>query len=654
MLKFISYISLLFILSVRLYADNLQAPVNAIYDPINSRYLVTQTNNQLVALDKEMQNAETLLTLNSPAELYTHYNKLYIADMNIILEYNIENMQELSRHELNTQIKIKTITGDGNDNLYFVNANDNKFYKYNLTNSELTEIVISSNTLTITDIDYMTESLYCAVIENSISKVIEYDLQTNATDILYSNQSLIGINGIAHDDNYIYAYYFGSGINKGVINRINPISKQSVTIKSDLPIYSSFEYSIALQSLIVSQTSKNALALYLVGVADSPDLLYPENNSSIEENKVIFRWQAISPAVALYEFNVSEDTNFVENVRSYTYQTNQSTFVVLDTSKVYFWRVRGINLGVNGQWSDTYKFKTGNMSYGAPKLITPATNATNIGILPTFVWSKSPAGIYALQISKILDFSTIEYEVSNLIDTVFTISEPLSANTEYFWRVRAYSSLESPIVWSNPSAFSTFNSVPEPPVLYYPLNMVINVSKTPTLEWNSVANTNSYEVWLSDHQEFIGNSTKIYEVESKPNSSKQSLHISDTLKNTWYYFWKVRGINDYGDGQWSETWGFVTINSGGNPGSVIENPEIINAYPNPADDFVSADIALPIGEEFKIELVNSLGATIETPKYEIINQDNSIKISTASLVSGIYFGIVKSSNKSYILKIVKQ
>lgn len=652
MSKFLYYLSIIILCSLQLYSAALQSPKNAIYDPINSRYLITQSNNQLVALDNDMLNAEFILSLDSPAELFIQSSKLYIADINKILVYKLSNMEQIARYDLNPDLKIKSITGDGNEFLFIANANDNKIYKLSLTNSELTEIIVSSNTISVADLDYMNQALYCAVAENNTSKVLKYDLQSITTELVYSNSSLVGINCIANDNNSIYAYYYGSGINKGQIAQINPLTKTASIIKSNLAIYSSLEYSEELQSLIISQTSNNALSLLFVGIAGKPNLIYPLNNSSIEENMVVFKWDKI-PGIAAYNFSISTDSTFTEFVRSYSFQTNQSSIVILDTSEVYFWRVCGVNLGVSGKWSDTFKFKTGNMTYSTPELLSPAANATNIDLSPTFIWTKSLAGIYALQISKIVDFSSIVYEVTNLTDTTYSLSESLSPNTEYFWRVRAYSSLDNPIKWSNQFAFSTFNTPPASPELYYPPNNVVNVSKTPTLEWNTVSNTKFYDVWLSDIIDFPDTNTWKFEVEAKPHTPKQTISIADTLKNTWYYYWKVRAKNDLGIGQWSDTWAFITFNSGGNPGSIADKLDEIKAYPIPAADYVYAEIPFENLTEFKLSLYNSAGISIDLPNYEVMNQDSLIRIPIVDLSAGMYYIIIKSSEKSYLLKFVK-
>lgn len=653
MLKHMIYLGIVLMLSMRLVAVALQQPINAIYDSEYSRYLVTQSNNQLVALDKNMQNAVSLLNLDSPAELYIQNSKLYIADINKILEYDLDNMQELSRYDFNSDFRIKSITGGGGDCLFFVNSYDSKIYKYDLTSSELSVIKTNANALSIPDIDFKNNALYCAVIENNNSKIIKYDLQTQAEDVLYSNPDLKGLNCIAHDENNnIYAYYYGAGINKGVIRKINLLTKVGTNIKTNMPAISSLEYCKEFQSLLLTKTSENMLSLVLVGVATKPNLIFPLNNSSIEENMVVFRWESI-PGVASYNFNVSEDSTFTNSVRSYKYQSNQSDIVVLDTSKVYYWKVQGENLGINGEWSDTFQFKSGNMNFGNPSLINPKANATNVGLQPTFVWSKSIAGIYALQISNKLDFSDLEYDVFNLTDTVFAVTQPLSQNTEYYWRVRAYSSLENPIVWSNFSSFRTYRFPPEAPELYYPLNNAINVSKTPILEWNTVANTDSFDLYLSENIGFPEGNTRTYEIEAKVNSPKQVLSIIDTLKNNCYYYWQVRGKDAFGVGEWSDTWGFQTLDSGENSGIILDNYEAIKTYPIPANDFIYANLPLIDEAIVEISLCNSLGISIGTPQYEIINQSNTIKISTADLASGVYYIIIKAEDKSYLLKVVK-
>jgi hypothetical protein len=98
--------------------------------------------------------------------------------------------------------------------------------------------------------------------------------------------------------------------------------------------------------------------------------------------------------------------------------------------------------GDDGPTSGT--FNVGLNVYAGPPagtitLVSPANNTTDQSTKPTFSWTNSApaqAANYRLEVAKDAGFTNIVYSVV-VTGTSHTPSAPLSANTRYYWRVRA-------------------------------------------------------------------------------------------------------------------------------------------------------------------------------------------------------------------------
>ncbi len=86
-----------------------------------------------------------------------------------------------------------------------------------------------------------------------------------------------------------------------------------------------------------------------------------------------------------------------------------------------------------------------------------------------------------------------------------------------------------------------------------PANGATGVNTLPLLQWSLATDANSYDVELATNPSFAPNTI----VASKLNSSTGSFQISNALIEGGVYYWRVRGKNDCGDGNWTETQVFV-------------------------------------------------------------------------------------------------
>jgi hypothetical protein len=239
---------------------------------------------------------------------------------------------------------------------------------------------------------------------------------------------------------------------------------------------------------------------------------------------------------------------------------------------------------------------------------------------------------YHLQISEASDFSSLSVDTSDLIVTSLSHINPLKGETKYFWRVRA-SNEGNYSEWSEVWSFTTL-PLPSKPLLVFPLNNEINVSLKSKLKWEQTALANKYEVQVATEIDF---KNIVFEKISVLNTV-----TTIELEPQTTYFWRVRGINDGGVGQWSEIWKFTTTIAG------LVTSEIpfltIEYFPNPFDKEIIFNIDLRESHYIRLDITDALGIgfiNLVSGFYE----SGSIKINwkPVGIPSGIYYYILRTN-----------
>ena len=130
----------------------------------------------------------------------------------------------------------------------------------------------------------------------------------------------------------------------------------------------------------------------------------------------------------------------------------------LDLATTYYWRVR-VTEPVPSPWSATRSFTTYlGSTPAAPVLYSPEAGAGGLTTNPVFQWSAiAGADSYELLVSDNFSFTNpviMKIHNSALPVTAWQSDTGLSANTTYYWKVRATGS-NSYSAWSAVSAFTT-------------------------------------------------------------------------------------------------------------------------------------------------------------------------------------------------------
>lgn len=167
----------------------------------------------------------------------------------------------------------------------------------------------------------------------------------------------------------------------------------------------------------------------------------PANGTSVSDRTPILRAVEVAGA-GRYEFEVYKTvTTGVPYGSGSSVAGSRAWTATPDLSNgTYFWRVRAAGGTPSGQstgnWSGFSSFLVQGEPTNAPTPVSPAHEATNRALRPTFTWAAlNLASSYDLQI-KNGSTGDIVMTVRDIIGTTHQITTDLAANSNYYWRVR--------------------------------------------------------------------------------------------------------------------------------------------------------------------------------------------------------------------------
>jgi|GEM_PF-2925175 len=191
------------------------------------------------------------------------------------------------------------------------------------------------------------------------------------------------------------------------------------------------------------------------------------------------------------------------------------------------------------------------------------------------------------------------------------------------------------------------NQVPNPIaeiLLQSPANDTASVNRMPEFSWQISEAADEYEFRLALDDEFtqiISDSTGITVEGSASIDNEETITISlaDELEFSTQYYWKVRGLNQWQTGEWSETWNFTTI---------PEQPGIVKLFaPNDGSTDIAPDTSLVwfAGEEvnhYRLQLSES--NTFENVVLDSTLADTSLAADGLIDFDSTYHWRVKAAN----------
>lgn len=263
-----------------------------------------------------------------------------------------------------------------------------------------------------------------------------------------------------------------------------------------------------------------------------------------------FSWNADAQATS-YRLQMSLNTGFTNLVLDQGGITSTTVQVgTFETNTTYYWRVRGTNGVGDGPWSASRMFTTVALPPSVVQLTSPLNNAELAPDAITFQWAATAgADSYDLQISPTAGFNALTFQVLGTTQMSQQLG-PFDPDETYYWRVRASNSGGNG-PWSTVRMFSTFPQVTGPITLLSPADDAINQPRDVTLQWQAHPGADSYQVQLSASMNF---SNLIVNQAGVAGTTR----FVQSLNPDVMHYWRVRGTNAGGNGDWSETWSFTT------------------------------------------------------------------------------------------------
>ncbi|PKL84425.1 MAG: hypothetical protein CVV22_13065 [Ignavibacteriae bacterium HGW-Ignavibacteriae-1] len=380
------------------------------------------------------------------------------------------------------------------------------------------------------------------------------------------------------------------------------------------------------------------------GTLNAPVQIKPLNNSQnvAIDPSLIFVIEPVTNARRyIYQYSINSDmTEAVEPL--------YNCMKGLAKGTKYYWRVKAVNNDITSDWSEIWNFTTDDGTLVVPTLSSPANNAINVEVNPVLYWNS---------VANATEY-TLQYSINNdLTDSVSIITSNSSINinslnyeTSYFWRVKAANS-DTASEWSEIWSFTTGSMALDAPALSSPTDNSQNVSRSPTLSWNSVNGATSYNLQYSTSSNFSTYS----EVTGITNTSWQ---ISSLSKRTTYY-WRVNAQNESITSEWSTEWQFKTSNNNklSAEDDFTEYNAIVNfhSYPNPFTDETTIEFTLPEQSEVTVKVYNLQGNLVNTLHEGMTSAGlQMLKLSTRNFPAGEYSIVLTFGSEQFIHKVMKE
>jgi hypothetical protein len=267
--------------------------------------------------------------------------------------------------------------------------------------------------------------------------------------------------------------------------------------------------------------------------------------SAIPYRWVVTKQSSSSIAGTIY-FNLDGLSGFSQPESLKVYYRQGEGFGTFTELSTYY---NSNNNRLESPFAGVGEYCIGTVSIGVPKPVYPENNAINVSISPKFVWNKFIVGEkYRLQISTSQNFQNPLFEIENISDTTYTLSNSnLQPGKTYYWRVRA----EREICASDWSEVRSFTTIFEKITLFAPNDSSLDMPLKVQFSWAANSNAWSYQIQLATDSQFVN-------IEFDLIVNNSTVEISNLHYFT-VYFWRVRLLRGEQYGMWSEVRWFKTM-----------------------------------------------------------------------------------------------
>ena len=275
-----------------------------------------------------------------------------------------------------------------------------------------------------------------------------------------------------------------------------------------------------------------------------PRLISPANTALGLMTSLNFNWNKAIQATSYY-IQISAKDDFSEIIKETSVNDTTFQYSGLEYDRVNYWRVRSENKDGASAYSDIWSFRTG---YSPVLLDSPINAKVNLKIPLTLKWFKHESqNIYEVQLAQDSLFTKDLQKFENLDNILETTPANLKNYTDYYWKVRVISS-DNLGLWSE---IRTFRTILGKSGLRMPTDQSKGLPTSISFLWFSLQGADRYNLQISNDSNF---QDLVFSQDTIVNNSmpKKDLKPQST------FYWRVRGINSDGFGEWSDVWTFTT------------------------------------------------------------------------------------------------
>jgi len=319
-------------------------------------------------------------------------------------------------------------------------------------------------------------------------------------------------------------------------NNLDVNTATSYNVNTNINANTTYYYKIGVDAIVAPIVYSGVISL--TTLQNPPPAPVANSATSITKTSFTANWNSVAGALGYY-FDVSTNNNFTSILSSYNnaYAANNTSFSVtgLSAGTTYYYRVRAYNSTGSGNNSNVITVSTVPNAPSAPNAFA-AENITQSGFTAIWDTPSGTAGFY-LDVAIDITFNSpltgfTNKDVGNV--TSYFVSS-LNANTNYYFRVRAYNSGgTSPN--SNSILAATLPNVPSAPVATAPVN-ITQTTFSPT--WNLSSGAIGYRLDVASDTNFTNYVSGYNDLDVGNNPA---YGVTGLIANTKYYYC-VRAFN---------------------------------------------------------------------------------------------------------------
>lgn len=188
----------------------------------------------------------------------------------------------------------------------------------------------------------------------------------------------------------------------------------------------------------------------------------------------------------------------------------------------------------------------------------------------------------------------------------------------------------------------TTDSPPAIPRLVFPAQDGDDIQQQMMFSWRDAPLATSYQVQVSTNADFSDGAIIFDAITSEVSIAFSDLSLSSE------YFWRVRGVNQFGEGRWSEVFRFTTTDR-----VPPISPQLAQNFPNPFNPSTVIEFGLSENTNVTLEVYNVLGQRVATVFSGPLTTGWHTKTFNATgLSSGMYFYRLRTQNSSITRKML--